>query len=155
MTPSLITAEFRSWLGVPWVHQGRTRHGIDCAGLIVCALGNLGLLPRGFVDPIAYGREPQPQLSKLVERWCIWTETPQEGTLVLMRWAPNQDPAHLGYCSGRNLIHAYSRQVGRTRGTRTVPAPYTQRGRVLEHRYGEPWVRQTVGIYLLPGVEYP
>lgn len=25
----------RTWLGVPWHHQGRNRHGIDCAGLAV------------------------------------------------------------------------------------------------------------------------
>lgn len=155
MTPALITAEFRSWLGVPWVHQGRTRHGIDCAGLIVCALGNLGLLPSGFPDPVGYTREPQPELARLVERYCARVELAEEGTLVLLRWTPRQDPAHLAYCTGRNLIHAYSRQVGRTRGTRTVPAAYEQRGRVIEHRYGEPWLRQTSGVFRIPGVQYP
>lgn len=149
MTPAAVTAEFRGWLGVPWVHQGRTRHGIDCAGLIVCALGNLGLLPPAFPDPIAYTREPQPDLARLVERFCCWTETAQEGCLVLLRWAPSQPASHLAYCTGRNIVHAYSRQVGRTRDRPT------QRGHVLEHRYGEPWLRQTVGCYLLPGVEYP
>ncbi len=29
-----IVAEARSWVGVRWQHQGRTRLGIDCAGLI-------------------------------------------------------------------------------------------------------------------------
>ncbi len=32
---SAIVAEARSWLGVPWRHQGRDRSGIDCGGLIV------------------------------------------------------------------------------------------------------------------------
>lgn len=150
MKPADLTAVFRSWTGVPWVHQGRTRHGVDCGGLIVCALEQAGLLPPEFPDPEAYGRAPQPGLAKLVERYCTWTEQPAEGLLVLIRWAPSQDPSHLAYLTGRNLVHAYSRAVGRTRGGAT-----TQQGRVLEHRYGEPWLRQTVGLYEIPGVQYP
>ena len=30
-----VVEEARSWLNTRWVHQGRTRQGIDCAGLIV------------------------------------------------------------------------------------------------------------------------
>jgi cell wall-associated NlpC family hydrolase len=30
-------AEARAYLGVPWVHQGRSRDGIDCLGLVVQA----------------------------------------------------------------------------------------------------------------------
>jgi hypothetical protein len=35
VTPGQIIAEARGWLGVPWRHQGRTRAGVDCAGLVV------------------------------------------------------------------------------------------------------------------------
>ncbi len=32
-----LVAEARSWLGVRWLHQGRSREGVDCVGLpIVC-----------------------------------------------------------------------------------------------------------------------
>jgi hypothetical protein len=34
-TPGQIIAEARLWLGVAWRHQGRTRAGVDCAGLVV------------------------------------------------------------------------------------------------------------------------
>lgn len=27
--------EARSWLGVRWLHQGRSRDGVDCAGLVI------------------------------------------------------------------------------------------------------------------------
>lgn len=150
MTPGDVTKEFRSWVGVPWIHQGRNRHGIDCAGLIVCALGNLKLLPERFEDPRAYGREPQAQMAKIVERFCdLSSGLTLEGSLVLVRWKPDQEASHLAYCTGRNLIHAYSRMVGRG------PTGPRQAGRVVEHRYGEPWLRQTCGVYLIPGVEYP
>lgn len=33
----------RTWIGVPWLHQGRTRNGIDCVGLIVVVAKELGL----------------------------------------------------------------------------------------------------------------
>src|SRR5574340_453141 len=32
-----LVAEARTWLGVRWLHQGRSREGLDCVGLpIVC-----------------------------------------------------------------------------------------------------------------------
>ena len=37
-----VVAEARSWLDVPWQHQGRTRLGVDCAGLIVLVAKALG-----------------------------------------------------------------------------------------------------------------
>lgn len=150
MTPARVTAEFSSWVGVPWVHQGRTRHGVDCAGLMVVVLSDLGLLPRGFRDISDYGREAGPRLAQVVRQWCAPTEVAVEGVIVLIRWPGSHDPGHVAYCAGRNLVHAYSRMVGRTRA-----GPTSQTGRVVEHRYGEPWLRQTVGLYLIPGVEYP
>lgn len=150
MTPDVITAEFRTWLGVPWVHQGRTPHGVDCAGLIVCALQKLGLMPRDFPDLTTYGREPNPDMARLVERYGRRVETPApyEGLLVLCRWRPSEVASHVAYCTGRNLIHAYSRALGPSSG------PTRQAGRVVEHRYGEPWIRQTAGLFRIPGVEY-
>lgn len=147
MRATEVTASFRSWVGVPWVHQGRTRHGIDCAGLVVVTLRDLGLLPGKFEDPTAYGREPQARMTALVDRWCRKTAVPREGTLILLRWSRDQEPSHLAYCTGRNIVHAYSRTVG-------GPAHARQRGGVVEHRYGEPWLRQTVQAYAIPGVEY-
>ena len=40
--PSAIVAAARTWLGVPWRHQGRTRQGVDCAGLVVLVGRGLG-----------------------------------------------------------------------------------------------------------------
>ncbi len=38
-----IIIEARSWIGVKWRHQGRTRQGIDCAGLIIKVAHGVGL----------------------------------------------------------------------------------------------------------------
>ncbi|AAT69484.1 cell wall-associated hydrolase [Alphaproteobacteria phage PhiJL001] len=50
-----IVAEALSWEGVPWRHQGRTRKGIDCAGLAVLVGSSLGLTT---ANPTAYPRRP-------------------------------------------------------------------------------------------------
>ena len=53
-----IVAAARLWLGVPWRHQGRTRQGVDCAGLVVLVGRALGL---SDYDTSAYGRRPAGQ----------------------------------------------------------------------------------------------
>ena len=58
VTPDMIVAEARTWLGVPWRHQGRTRAGIDCVGLLVCVTRALGL---SDYDSTGYGRHAQGQ----------------------------------------------------------------------------------------------
>ena len=35
LTPADIVETARSWLGTRWVHQGRTRAGVDCCGLVI------------------------------------------------------------------------------------------------------------------------
>ena len=45
----------RSWLGVPWRHQGRGKTGIDCAGLIIVVGKEIGYLSEGF-DKTNYSR---------------------------------------------------------------------------------------------------
>ena len=39
-----VIAEARRWLDVPWKHQGRTRGGIDCAGLVILVGKTLGVV---------------------------------------------------------------------------------------------------------------
>ena len=56
--PDAIVAAARVWLGVPWRHQGRTRQGVDCAGLVVLVGRGLGLAD---YDTCAYGRRPEGQ----------------------------------------------------------------------------------------------
>lgn len=43
-TRAQIVEEARSYLGTKWLHQGRTRDGVDCAGLVACVGNALGLI---------------------------------------------------------------------------------------------------------------
>lgn len=38
-----ISQEALSWIGTPWKHQGRSRRGVDCCGLVVVVGQQLGL----------------------------------------------------------------------------------------------------------------
>lgn len=50
-----LVQQARSYIGTPYRHRGRSRRGIDCAGLPWCSYADLGLpLP----DLKVYGREP-------------------------------------------------------------------------------------------------
>ncbi len=51
-----IVEEARSWVDVPWRHQGRTRLGIDCAGLVIVVAKALRL---STFDISNYRREPK------------------------------------------------------------------------------------------------
>lgn len=51
-----ILEEARSWIGVPWRHQGRNRLGIDCAGLTIVVAWGLRLSKFNIAN---YRREPK------------------------------------------------------------------------------------------------
>lgn len=56
---SAIVEEARKWLGVKYLHQGRNRHGVDCAGFPRCVYLSLGAtMPPDFR---AYGLEAHPE----------------------------------------------------------------------------------------------
>lgn len=38
-----VVAAADAWVGVPWRHQGRSREGIDCLGLLIVVARDLGL----------------------------------------------------------------------------------------------------------------
>ncbi len=84
MTPEQFIAAARKYLGVPWQHQGRTRFGIDCIGLLVCAAQDCGFKVGG---PIAYGREPtKTELVSMIRRYCSLVPKSQQqiGDVVIM-----------------------------------------------------------------------
>jgi cell wall-associated NlpC family hydrolase len=125
----------RTWVGVPFRHQGRSREGIDCVGLAIVVGRELGLLPADF-DATGYARRPTDGrlLEEIAER-CTPAPGPEPASLIVVRW--NRDPHHVAICTGPTLIHALS----------TV-------GRVVEHGYRHPWPKLTQSVWRLPGVAY-
>lgn len=56
-----IVSAARGWLGVPWQHQGRGRHGIDCIGLVIAVAKTVGAIDADF-DVRGYGRHPDARV---------------------------------------------------------------------------------------------
>lgn len=118
-----VVAEARTWIGVPWVHQHRSRQGVDCAGLIICVARDLGLLPADF-DLNGYSRRPDGTLLAVCDEHMdrIDRSAMQPGDVLVV--ATEHDPQHMGILGdyrhgGLSLIHAASK-AGRVIETRLM-----------------------------------
>ncbi len=127
MTPADFIAAARSYVGVPFRHQGRTRHGVDCIGLVVCAARDAGL---ALVDRTDYPRDPNGLLPVEMARQFAAVETGQGGDILLMRF--RGEPQHVAILAGETLIHGYA-----------------SIGRVVEHGLDAKWRRRIVAAYRL------
>ncbi len=134
MSPDRVIAEARTWLNVPFRHQGRDGHGIDCVGLPIVVCQSLGLLDQRF-DVANYGRLPSGELVTRLQAVCRPIEKAVPGSLIVIAWS--RLAAHVAICAGETMIHAYERI-----------------GRVIEHGYRGRWVRMTHSVWSLPGVAY-
>lgn len=136
MTVDELTTAARTWVGVPFLHQGRSRRGVDCAGFIIELARECALIPPTWRGPRRYGRFPGENLRALVAEFCT-VEAVGPGRLLLMAWDDTQRPTHMAICTGPTLIHAY--QAG---------------GGVVEHGYVGRWLDYTRSAWRLPGVSY-
>lgn len=128
----------RSYLGVRYVHQGRTPRGVDCGGLIILVCGDCGLDVPASLRTANYGPIQKGGLRKAVEDHCgVATGRQACGSIALICWPGHREPGHIAFVTGENLIHAYSRSE-----------------KVVEHGLRAPWARLIAGFYEIPGVAY-
>jgi cell wall-associated NlpC family hydrolase len=134
MIPARVIEEARSWVGVPFRHQGRDYSGIDCVGLPIVVGQSLGLFDQRL-DIANYGRLPTGELVERLREHCRPIPRAVPGALVVIAWT--KLAAHVAVFTGETLIHAYESV-----------------GRVVEHGYRGRWIRMTHSAWALPGVEY-
>ncbi|MCP5362272.1 MAG: C40 family peptidase [Hyphomicrobiales bacterium] len=145
MLESWIITEVRGWLGVPFHHQGRSRAGCDCIGLILGVAHALQLPSRqggalAEYDRVDYGQLPEDYaLQALLERhlYALPDAKARSGDVVLFRF--HRHPQHVGLMSDypggeQGLIHCYA-------GI----------GRVTEHHLNATWQRRIAGVYRFAG----
>lgn len=129
-----IVDEARRWTGVRWVHQGRSRAGIDCVGLVIRVAHALGL---STFDTADYSRQPDPvRMRALLAEHMLPIDAgrAQVGDVLLMRF--EKEPQHVAIVSDIGIIHAYA-----------------QVRRVTEHRLDSVWQSRVVGAYQFKGIE--
>jgi cell wall-associated NlpC family hydrolase len=137
ITPDALIAQARQWIGVRYVHQGRTRFGSDCLGFPAGVLGELDSTAALEYLPANYPQLPQP--GYLLGRLHAYTrQIPlQPAALILVQWPLMDSPTHVAIYTGVNLIHCTQSE-----------------GKVVENGYRGPWVKRTHSIWALPEVQY-
>ena len=137
MTADDVVAAARAWVGVPFLHQGRSRTaGVDCAGLVICIARELNLVEQDF-DITGYRPQPNGTMQPLCREHLV-EDTPRPGNIFVMRF--DTDPQHMGFFvpyrhGGLGVIHAIA-----------------ARKRVVEHRLDAIWSKRIVASYRFPGV---
>jgi NlpC/P60 family len=139
VTRSHIVAQARTYLGCKFHHQGRSRHGLDCAGLGLCVALDLGLLPPEY-NFSNYGREPDGEtFLNEIGRWCTPVEKFQPGDLLIFRIKINPRHAaiatHIETLDIPGMIHTYKDLA------------------VTEHLIDAWWRDRIVQAYKFPGIE--
>lgn len=122
----------KSYIGTPFVHQGRVpKIGIDCAGVVICALKELGL---DFYDLNNYNMRPSQDdvLSKIIENGFsdVSINDMKKGDLLLMSYDGNIQ--HIAVVSETNpvyIIHAVTNK------------------KVIEHRLDEVWKNRVKRVF--------
>ncbi len=133
VTRQQVVEAARAWIGVPYQHQGRTRFGVDCVGLLIVVAHDLGLTD---YDVSGYSRVPHSgfladECERMMQR--IATVERKPGDVVLLRF--KREPQHLALITDRGFVHAYAGS-----------------GRVIETAMPPAWVNRIVAAYALPGV---
>lgn len=132
----------RSFVDVPYKHQGRGRMGIDCVGLLCGVAEELG---HPVTAPVAYSTMPRghqlldpcnAQLWKPVRQQVLYGDL-----AVFWGWSPSE-PQHFAF------IGNYGSQT-------TVIHSFSKFGKVVEQEYNRLWVRKFSCLYTLPGTEEP
>jgi len=108
--PDAVVAAARTWLGVPWRHQGGTRRGVDCAGLVVLVGRDLGLAD---YDTTAYGRWPEGHGFVTSFRAAVdGMPLPQAGPGDVLVFADAAYPCHCSFLTEKlgqpHLLHAHA-----------------------------------------------
>ena len=119
-----IVEAARGYLGVPWRHQGRSRRGLDCAGLVVMVARDLGL---SDYDTTSYRRHAR-------------------GQAFVEHFRENMDPAPVsGMRPGDVLVFAdgtypcHGAIVSERHGRTFIVHAHATRRQIVEEAYAGEW----------------
>lgn len=130
-----IVAEARRWLGVRWRHQGRSREGVDCAGLVIQVAK---ATRRSTFDCTDYAREAVDEaMIEICSQHLIRIpmSSIRPGDVAVFRFEHQRHIAVIGdyLYGGLSTIHAY--------------APSR---RVVEMRLDEAWRNRMMTAWRFP-----
>lgn len=129
-----IIKQARTYLGVPWKHQGRSKNGVDCVGFLVLSFKSIGV---PVIDLKGYSRQPDGKKLKQIldeQPSLNLVNNIQIGDILLLRI--RHDPQHVALVTDSKtsefgMIHAYN----------------GGEKKVIEHDLADYWKRKIVAIY--------
>ena len=129
-----IVEAARSYLGTPFVHQGRVRDvGIDCAGLVIEVARELEIRS---VEITGYGREPdEEQFRRLLRQYMTpigWDQV-EAGDVLTFAFIREQHLAIVSEREPMSIVHAYEAA-----------------GRCVEQPLDRTWLNRLRGCYRFP-----
>lgn len=133
-----IVNESRTWLGVRWLHQGRSRAGVDCIGLVIQVAHALALTD---FDTRDYGRYATDETMLDLCRThlqSVAANATAPGDIAVFAFDRQRHIGIIGdypAAGELSLIHAHA--VNR---------------HVVEHRLDAVWQRRIIGRFRFPGV---
>ena len=133
-----IVTEARSWLGVRWRHQGRTRHGVDCAGLVV----NVGKA-LGAVDYDATDYQRRTNGREFLRHF-------RAAGGVEIRFADAAPGDVLVFRD--DLYPCHSTILAERHGQPSIIHACARRRKVIEEVLSPAWIDRLVGCFRYPGV---
>lgn len=142
-TRAELVAEARSWLGTPWVHQGRMK-GVagDCVALVTMTGKAKGLTTFDITD---YVRKPDGvALLALLRRYLIEIPVAQMQPGDVLCFVFNRIPHHIGVAGD------YRGEGG---GLSVIHGDNSATQMVVEHRLDERWRARICAAFKYPGIE--
>jgi cell wall-associated NlpC family hydrolase len=132
----IVLAEARSWIGVPFHHQGRTKAGCDCVAIAISCAQKIGC---DYEDWTKYGRLPhggklEKSFANFGVRIPISDIRPADG--VLMTW--KVEPHHVGI-----ITRMETGELG-------ILHSYAAIGHVVEHHLNDLWKKRIVLAFRFP-----
>ena len=141
---SAVMMGARTYKDVPYKHRGRSRKGVDCAGLIWCVYNDAGIV---LPDVARYGREPN-KLGKMMQAVsvafgnAVWQgqNVPRAvlalGDVLVLRFV--REPHHMAIVGtdrlrGLSLIHAHGESE-----------------KVVEHGLDDLWQSRILAVFRRP-----
>ena len=135
---SQVVEYARSWKDVPYRHQGRSRLGVDCAGILVEIARMVNI---EITDVLNYSREPSTfSLKEQMDRVLCPIDRddilPGDALLFKIDILPQHVAIVSDYLyGGLGMIHAY-----------------TKVKKVVEHRLNDVWMHRLIQAYRIPGI---
>jgi len=110
-SPATLSEAALRYVGTPFLHRGRTVRGMDCVGLLILSIRDIG--HEGY-EEVPYGTEPRNGMLELTLAQYLhgpMGRDPKVDDIVLMELRPGMPPSHVGiiteHPNGLGIVHAY------------------------------------------------